>query len=115
MIIFDDGTFTTNSEYPNEDWTGERKPVVIGEDGEIIANEGGAFIPGTGRAKYVVPDGSELAAKMLAFFPHCKIIEDGNGNIADIVKVDGAEPAPQLTIEDLAAAIAELAEVVANG
>lgn len=115
MIIFDDGTFTTNSEYPNEDWTGERKPVVIGEDGEIIADEGGAFIPGTGRAKYVVPDGSELAAKVFAYFPNYRIVEDGSGGIADVAKVEGVEPAPELTIEDLAAAIAELAEVVANG
>ena len=111
MIIFENGTFMTNSEYPNEDWTGERKPVVIGEDGEIVS-DGETFIPNTGKAKYIIPDGSELAAKVLAYFPNYRIVEDGSGGIT---KVEGVERAPKLTIDDLAAAIAELAEVVANG
>lgn len=115
MIIFENGTFMTNSEYPNEDWTGERKPAVFNDDGEIVTDEGGTFIPGTGKAKYIIPDGSELAKKVLTYFPNYRIIEDGSGGIADVAKVEGVEPAPELTIEDLAAAIAELAEVVANG
>ena len=114
MIIFENGTFMTNSEYPNEDWTGERKPAVFNDDGEIVS-DGETFIPNTGKAKYVIPDGLEFAAKVLAYFPNYRIVEDGSGGITDVVKVEGVEPIPQLTIEDLAAAIAELAEVVANG
>ena len=90
MIIYEDGAFVTDNDYPDTDFSG-------------------------GNAKYVIPDGSELAAKVFAYFPNYKIIEDGSGGIADVAKVEGVEPAPELTIEDLAAAIAELAEVVANG
>ena len=114
MIIFENGTFMTNSEYPNEDWTGERKPAVFNDDGEIVS-DGETFIPNTGKAKYIIPDGSELAAKVFAYFPNYKIIEDDSGGVADVAKVEGVERAPKLTIDDLAAAIAELAEVIVNG
>ena len=87
MIIYEDGAFVTDNDYPDTDFSG-------------------------GNAKYVIPDGSELAAKVFAYFPNYRIVEDGNGGIT---KVEGVERAPKLTIDDLAAAIAELAEVVANG
>ena len=90
MIIYEDGAFVTDNDYPDTDFSGDN-------------------------AKYVIPDGSELAAKVLAYFQNYRIVEDGNGGIADIVKIESVERAPKLTIDDLAAAIAELAEVVANG
>ena len=90
MIIYEDGAFVTDNDYPDTDFSG-------------------------GNAKYVIPDGSELAAKVFAYFPHYKIIEDGSGGVADVAKVEGVERVPKLTIDDLATAIAELAEVMTNG
>ena len=96
MIIFDDGTFITNSEYPNEDWTGERKPIVVDEDGEIVVDEGSIFIPGTGKAKYVVPDGSELALKIKTLYPNYDFVLDDAGNLIDVVEIE-----PIITEEQL--------------
>ena len=48
MILSKDKNFITNSEYPNEDWTGN--------------------------ADYVIDDNSELAVKILQYFPNYKII-----------------------------------------
>lgn len=57
MIIFNDMTYLTRSDLPNEDWTGQ--------------------------AKYVVADGSELANKILEIFPFTPI-EDDKGNLIDV-------------------------------
>ena len=69
MIIYEDGAFVTDNDYPDTDFSG-------------------------GRAKYVIPDGSELAAKVFAYFPHYKIIEDGSGGVADVAKTEQDDYTP---------------------
>lgn len=91
MILYKDMRYCTNSDHPNDDWVGD--------------------------ADYVIPDGSELAKKIIRLFPNFKIMLDDDGNITDVA---AAEYIPDDTPEpptnaELAAAIAELAEVIANG
>ena len=89
MIIYKDKRFISNSEYPDTDWVGD--------------------------ADYIIPDGSELAEKIKAAYPYFELVFDGE----ELVGIEETErppepPAPPTNAE-LAAAIAELAEVVCGG
>ena len=66
MIIYEDGSFITSATHPNVDSTG-------------------------GQAKYVIDDASELAQKVMNYFPNYKIIADEDGNVTDIVKTELSE------------------------
>lgn len=87
MILYNDGSYTINTAFPDTDFLGN--------------------------ADHVIPDGSELAEKILALFPDFVIVTDDNGNITDVSATEPAPvpPAPPTNAE-LAAAIAELAEVM---
>ena len=89
MIVYKDKRFISNSEYPDTDWVGD--------------------------ADFVIPDGSELAEKIKAAYPYFDFVFDGE-NLVDIKETERppAPPAPPTNAE-LAAAIAELAEVVCGG
>ena len=89
MIIYKDKRFISNSEYPDTDWVGD--------------------------ADYIIPDGSELAEKIKAAYPYFELVFDGE-NLVDIEETERppVPPAPPTNAE-LAAAIAELAEVVCGG
>lgn len=89
MIIYKDKRFISNSEYPDTDWVGD--------------------------ADFVIPDGSELAEKIKQAYPYFNFIFDGE-KIVDIEETERppAPPAPPTNAE-LAAAIAELAEVICSG
>ena len=89
MILYKDKNFITNSEHPNDDWVGN--------------------------ADYVIPDGSELAEKIIRAYPYFEFVFDGE-NLIDIEET-GRPPAPPEppTNAELAAAIAELAEVICGG
>ena len=91
MILYKDMRYCTNSDHPNDDWVGD--------------------------ADYIIPDGSELAEKIIGLFPNFTIVIGDDGNIsgvtaAEYVPADTPEPP---TNAELATAIAELAEVVMNG
>ena len=90
MVLFKDKRYITNSEHPDDDWTGH--------------------------ADFVIPDGSELAQKIIGLYPNFEFVFDGDGNISDVVETE-PEPKPPLppTNAELAAAIAELAEVMCGG
>lgn len=62
MILYNSKRFATRSDRPNDDWVGN--------------------------ADYVIPDGSELAEKILRLYPNFEIITDDGGNIVDVVKID---------------------------
>ena len=89
MILYKDKNFITNSEHPNDDWVG--------------------------KADYVIPDDSELAEKIKWAYPYFEFVFDGE-NLIDIEET-GRPPAPPEppTNAELAAAIAELAEVICGG
>ena len=65
MIIYKDKGFETRSDMPNGDWTGE--------------------------ASYIVPDGSELANKIVAFYPYYDFVLDSNGQLIDVVETERPE------------------------
>ena len=90
MILYKDKNFITNSEHPNDDWVGN--------------------------ADYVIPDDSELAEKIKRAYPYFEFVFDGDGNIVDVEETErpSAPPEPPTNAE-LAAAIAELAEVICGG
>ena len=89
MIVYKDKKFISNSEYPDTDWVGD--------------------------ADFVVPDGSELAEKIKQAYPYFELVFDGE-ELVDIEETERlpAPPAPPTNAE-LAAAIAELAEVICGG
>lgn len=89
MIVYKDKKFIANSEYPDTDWVGD--------------------------ADYVIPDGSELAERIKAAYPYFELVFDGE-NLVDIEETERppVPPAPPTNAE-LAAAIAELAEVICGG
>ena len=73
----------------------------------------------TGNADWVIPDDSELAEKIIRLYPNFEFVFDDNGKPVDVTETEPAPvpPAPPVppTNEELAAAIAELAEVICGG
>ena len=92
MILYKNMRYRTDSDHPNDDWVGD--------------------------ADYIIPDGSELAEKIIGLFPNFSVTEDADGNISDVEATEpvSAETVPEPpTNAELAAAIAELAEVMCGG
>lgn len=92
MVIYKNKCYATCSDYPDSDFMGN--------------------------ADYVVADDSEIAHKIMSF-TNFDFILDGDGNLADIVETE-PQPEPEKPPEppscaELAAAIAELAEVMFGG
>ena len=58
MVLYSDKRFITNSEHPNDDWVGN--------------------------ADWVIPDGSELAEKIIRLYPNFDFVLDDDGNISDV-------------------------------
>ena len=89
MVLYADKHFITNSEHPNDDWVGN--------------------------ADWVIPDGSELAEKIKGLYPYFELVFDGE-NLVDIEETEHPPVPPEPpTNAELAAAIAELAEVICGG
>lgn len=65
MILYNSKHFATRSDRPNDDWIGN--------------------------ADYVIPDGSELAEKILRLYPNFEIVTDVSDNLIDVSET---EPAP---------------------
>ena len=62
MILYKNMRYITDSDHPNDDWVG---------DGD-----------------YVIPDGSELAEKIIGLYPNFKIVPDDDGGIADVAAAE---------------------------
>ena len=90
MIIYNDKHFITNSDHPEDDWIGN--------------------------ADWIIPDDSELAEKIKELYPNFEFVFDENGQPVDVTETEPVPkpPAPPTNAE-LAAAIAELAEVICGG
>lgn len=58
MIVFTDGTYQTDSQYPDSDFSG-------------------------GSAAYVIPDGSDLASKLMSINGKVQLITDDCGQLID--------------------------------
>ena len=96
MVVFRNKQFVKCEEFPDTDFTGNADWVLDDND----SKEAG------------------LEELLIAFYPNFDIITDSNGKISDIVATEPVikevPPVPP-TNEELAAAIAELAEVICGG
>lgn len=96
MVVFRNKQFVKCEEFPDTDFTGNADWVLDDND----------------------PKEAGLEELIIAFYPNFDIITDNNGKISDIVATDPVikevPPVPP-TNEELAAAIAELAEVICGG
>ena len=96
MIVYESKFFAKSEKYPDTDWIGDADWVLDDND----------------------PKEADLEELIIAFYPNFDIITDNNGKISDIVATDPVTkevpPVPPTNAE-LAAAIAELAEVICGG
>ena len=96
MVVFKNKQFVKCEEFPDTDFTGNADWVLDDND----------------------PKEAGLEELIIAFYPNFDIITDSNGKISDIVATEPvtkeAPPVPPTNAE-LAAAIAELAEVICGG
>ena len=96
MIIRKNKTFNKMSLYPNTDWIGNADWVLDDND----------------------PADAEIEEKIISLYPNFDFVLGDDGNIADVT---ATEPVPAETVPEpptnaeLAAAIAELAEVMCGG
>ena len=90
MIVYKNKQFTQIGLYPDTDWIGN--------------------------ADWVISDDSELAEKIIRLYPNFEFVFGDNGQPVDVTETEPAPvpPAPPTNAE-LAAAIAELAEVICGG
>ena len=96
MVVFKNKQFVKCEEFPDTDFTGNADWVLDDND----------------------PKEAGLEELIIAFYPNFDIITDSNGKISDIVATDPVTkevPLVPPTNEELAAAIAELAEVICGG
>lgn len=92
MIVYKNKRFIQIGLFPDTDWVGD--------------------------ADYVVHDDTEVAEKIKTLYPNFDFVFDDDGNITDIVETEPVpvEEVPEPpTNAELAAAIAELAEVMCGG
>ena len=89
MVIYKNKSYVTNSKYPDSDFMGN--------------------------ADWVIPDGSELAEKIVNLVDFDFVLDE-SGNLVDVTETE-PQPIPLSppTNAELAAAIAELAEVICGG
>ena len=98
MILYNDKRFITNSEYPDTDWVGDAD-FILDDNNEKDA---------------------EIEKKIISMYPNFDfILNDEGKKIIDVVAIE-PQPEPEKPPEpptnaELAAAIAELAEVICGG
>ena len=94
MILYKNKKFISNSEYSDTDWVG---------DADYILNDNNE-------------KDAELEAKIISLYPNFDFVLDDNGNISDVIETESVPKLPiPPTNAELAAAIAELAEVICSG
>ena len=93
MILYNNKHFATRSDRPNDDWVGN--------------------------ADYVIPDGSELAEKILRLYPNFEIVTDGGGDLIDVTETEPTEKLPEITLEQRVTAtenaVEELISMIMGG
>lgn len=97
MILYKDKSYITNSDHPNEDWVGDADFVLDDND----------------------ENDAEIEEKIISMYPNFDFVLNDDGSLADVTETE-PQPEPEKPPEpptnaELAAAIAELAEVMFNG
>ena len=96
MVVFKNKQFVKCEEFPDTDFTGNADWVLNDND----------------------PKDAEIEEKIISLYPNYDFVLDDDGNIADVTATEPvpAEEVPEPpTNAELAAAIAELAEVICGG
>ena len=96
MIVRKDKSFNKMGLYPDTDWIGDADWVLDDNDSKD----------------------AEIEEKIISLYPNFDFVFDDDGNIADVTATEPVpvEEVPEPpTKEELAAAIAELAEVICGG
>ena len=88
MILYKDKNFITNSEHPNDDWAGN--------------------------ADWVIPDGSELAEKIIRLYPNFEFVFDDNGQPIDVTETESEPVPPEITTEQRMTAMENAMEEIIN-
>ena len=93
MIVYKNKRFYGNSDHPDDDWIGD--------------------------ADFVIPDGSELAQKIIGLYPNFDFVFDDDGNISDVVETEPEPLPPNITTEQrmeaMENAMAEIIEILMGG
>lgn len=87
MVIFKDKHFKTRSDRPDDDFVGN--------------------------ADYVIPDGSELAQKIMEFYPYFEFVFDDDGNLIDVTEI--SEPIENIISQKKAELSAECEKFIVAG
>ena len=87
MILYADKSFITNSEHPNDDWMGN--------------------------ADWVIPDGSELAQKIIRLYPNFEFVFDDDGQPVDVTET--SEPIDKVISQKKIELSAECEKVIVAG
>ena len=88
MVLYSDKRFITNSEHPNDDWVGN--------------------------ADWVIPDGSELAEKIIRLYPNFEFVFDENGQPVDVTETEPEPKPPEITTEQRITAMENAMEEIIN-
>ena len=93
MVVYKNKNFVTNSKYPDSDFMGN--------------------------ADYVIPDGSELAEKIIRLYPNFEFVFGDGGQPVDVVETAPAPVPPVISLEQRVSAMedatAEIIEMLLGG
>ena len=97
MIVYESKFFAKSEKYPNTDWIGNADWVLDDND----------------------ETDAEIEEKIISLYPNFDFVFGDNGQPVDVIETEPAPVPPELpappTNAELAAAIAELAEVICGG
>ena len=88
MILYADKRFITNSDHPNDDWVGN--------------------------ADWVIPDGSELAEKIIRLYPNFEFVFGDDGQPIDVTETEPEPMPPEITTEQRLSAMENAVEEIIN-
>lgn len=79
--------------------------MVLYKNKQYITRSDAPDVDFIGNADYIIPDGSELAEKILRLYPNFEIVTDGSDNLIDVSETEPAPipPAPPTDHERLEA------------
>lgn len=87
MVVYKNKHFKTRSDRPDDDFVGN--------------------------ADYVIPDGSELAQKIMEFYPYFEFVFDDDGNLIDVTEI--SEPIENIISQKKAELSAECEKFIVAG
>ena len=88
MVLYKDKRFVTRSDAPDTDFMGN--------------------------ADWVIPDGSELAEKIIRLYPNFEFVFDDNGQPVDATETESEPVPPEITTEQRMTAMENAMEEIIN-